>query len=111
MSTVLLPMKPVAELPPPPPAPPPAPAAGDDADGHGERVPLVAWLVGTLPPGVVGVGVLPELPVLSMLPAGTSFHSWLAPPLSLFWATRPPSALEPFWTSTAMPLKRLIRRT
>ncbi len=120
MSTVLLPMKLFAGLLPPPAG---AGAAGEAGGADVGWLLLVAWLVGTLPPGVAGVvglagkvgaALLPELPVFPvplMLPAGTSCHCWFAPFQSWYWAIWPPSALEPSGTSTALPLKVLIRRT
>ncbi len=54
---------------------------------------------------------LPAFPVPLALPAGTSCHCCWAPAQSWYWAMWLPSALEPPGTSTAMPLKRLIRRT
>jgi len=51
-------MKRIVELPPP--------AAGDDADDR--RVPLGAWLVGTLPPVAVGAPALTGAPGRDELP-------------------------------------------
>jgi len=51
-------MKRIAEL--------PRPAAGDDADDR--RVPLGAWLVGTLPPVAVGAPALTDAPGRDELP-------------------------------------------
>lgn len=46
---------------------------------------------------------LPPLP----LSTRTSCHCWLAPPQSVNCTTLAPSAVEAFWTSTALPLPRL----
>src|SRR5689334_3184078 len=100
MSTVLLPMNRTVELPPPAAGDGPGDDAGDDA-GDGRAL-VGGWLV--LPPALPVAGVLTD-------PAGTSCHCWLAPPQSRYCTTRAPSCLEAPWTSTAMPLKRLISRT
>src|SRR5690242_19112328 len=103
MSTVLLPMNRVAEA--------RFSVVGVDDVVEG-RVLLGVWLAGVAQArGVVDVGGVAVLPEPPTLPAGTSCHCWLAPPQSQYWAMRSPAVFEPAGTSTAMPLKRLIRRT
>src|SRR5579872_6125021 len=109
MSTVLLPMNVVLEVPPEP--------AGADDDGSVPTGVRLGRLVATVLPvavgvlgAVVGLGV-PVPPPLPMVPTGTSCHCWLAPPWSRNWSTPPPLAVEALRTSTAMPLKRLTRRS
>jgi hypothetical protein len=59
---------------------------------------LLNW---ALDGGVVGVPA----------PMGTSCHCWLLPPQSVNWTMLAPSAVDAFWTSSALPLLRLMSRT
>jgi hypothetical protein len=65
---------------------------------------------GGQPPPVVG-GALVGGEDVGALPTRLSCHCWLLPPQSSYWTTLPPSAVEAFWTSTALPLLRLMSRT
>jgi hypothetical protein len=51
----------------------------------------------------LGLGLVP--------PTGMSCHCWLVPPWSSYWTMLAPSAVEAFWTSSALLLCREMNRT